>query len=278
MICVVTGASSGVGKAAALRLAERGANVIIVCKNRARGETARDEILARTGNRNVDLKLADFVKLDEVRGLAEELKTEFTTIDVLINNAGVYRARREITVDGFETTMAVNHLAHFLLTNVLIDRIAGAAGRIVNVSSEGHRSGKLTRAPLETIIRGDVRYRGFQAYGDSKLANILFTFELARRFGPGVTANALHPGVLATRIWNQNNNVASLVMRLFKPFMGRARIGGEAAVRLALDSELEGVSGKYFDGQREAQATRAAYDRDVALTLWRVSSELVGLD
>lgn len=277
-IGVVTGASSGVGKAAAARLAERGATVLMICRSRERGQTALSEIQEETGNRAVELRLADLGSLGHVRELGETLSAELDRLDFLINNAGVYRSRLELTEDGFERTMAVNHLAHFLLTHLLIDRLRAASGRVVNVSSGSHRSGKLDRAPLQSILRGEGRYRGLQAYSDSKLANVLFTFELARRFESIITANALHPGVLATRIWNQNHNAPSLFMRLFKPLMGSPKVGGDAAVRLATDPQLTHVTGKYFDKEKESRAADMAYDRDLAHRLWQVSAELTGLN
>jgi NAD(P)-dependent dehydrogenase (short-subunit alcohol dehydrogenase family) len=277
--CVVTGANSGVGKAASRLLAVGGANVVMVCRDRRRGEAAQAEIRRRASGSDVLLYIADLSSLAAVRTVAEKLRSQFDRIDVLVNNAGVYRARREITDEGFERTLAVNHLAHFLLTHLLLEPLKAAAGRVINVSSEAHRSGDLTSKPLEQIIRGEGRYRGLQAYSDSKLANVLFTFELARRLenGAGVTTNALHPGVLATRIWNQNADPASLFMRVFKPFLGRPARGGEAVVRLATDPELEGVTGRYFKQHVELPASDAALDGDLAARLWDLSGELTGV-
>ena len=277
-IAIVTGASSGIGKAAAARLAERGATVLMICRSPERGQRALSEIRGQTGNQAVELRLADLASLRQVRELGEHLSAELDRLDILINNAGVYRNRLELTEDGLERTMAVNHLAHFLLTHLLIDRLRAASGRVVNVSSGSHRSGKLDRATLQSIIRGEGRYRGLRAYSDSKLANVLFTFELARRFESVITANAFHPGVLATRIWNQNHNALSLMLRLFKPLMGSPEAGGDAAVRLATDPQLTHVTGKYFDKEKESRAVDMAYDQELAQRLWQVSAELTGLD
>jgi NAD(P)-dependent dehydrogenase (short-subunit alcohol dehydrogenase family) len=251
----------------------------MVCRNRRRGEKARANIRRRTSNPEIQLHIADLASLDAVRALAESIRARFHRIDILVNNAGVWRARREITSDGFERTMAVNHLAHFLLTQLLLESLKAAAGRVVNVSSEAHRSGKLSRRPLASIIRGEGRFSGLQAYSDSKLANVLFTFELARRLdgAAGVTTNALHPGVLATRIWNQNLSPVSLFMRPFKPFMGRPMRGGEAVLRLAADPSLEGVTGRYFNKMEESDASDAAHDADLAARLWELSAELTGV-
>ena len=278
-ICVVTGANSGVGKSASRLLAASGATVVMLCRDRQRGAAAQAEIQQHADGSTVHLHLADLASLDAARSAGEALRAQFQRIDVLVNNAGAFRARREITVDGFEMTFAVNHLAHFLLTYTLLEPLKAAAGRVINVSSEAHRSGKLRRRPLEEIIRGAGRYNGWTAYQDSKLANVLFTFELARRLGEsgGVTTNALHPGVLATRIWNQNADPVSLLMRLFKPLMGRPSRGGKAVARLAADPELEGVTGKYYKVLVESPAADAAHDIELARELWELSAELTGV-
>lgn len=267
------------GRSASQLLAAEGANVVMVCRDRGRGEAARAAIRQRAAKGvEIELELADLASLEDVHAVSERLKSRLVTVDVLVNNAGVYRASREITADGFERTMAVNHLGHFLLTLSLLESLTSAAGRVINVSSEAHRVGNLARLPLEDIFCGQAPYQGFQAYSDSKLANVLFTFELARRLdgASAATANALHPGVLATRIWNQNANPASLLMRVIKPFLGRPRRGGEAVVRLARDRELTGVSGRYYKQLDEVSAAKAARDTDLAERLWRLSVELTG--
>ena len=277
-IFVVTGANSGVGKSTARSLANRGARVILVCRNRGRGETALDEILRVTGNDRLALRVADLADLDQVRELGGTLAGELDHLDGLVNNAGVVRARREITADGFERTMATNHLGHFLLTRFLLHRLEAAGGRVVNVSSQAHRSGKLGRAPLEAIMRGEIRYRGLQAYNDSKLANVLFSNELARRAAGRITSNALHPGVLATRIWNQNKTPGSLIAAAFKPLMGSPDVGGRATARLAVDARLASVSGRYFNGEQQEEPAPAALDRDLANRVWMTSAELTGVE
>jgi len=171
--------------------------------------------------------------------------------------------------------MATNHLGPFLLTNLLLERLKAARGRIVNVSSQVHHSGDLRRAPLEAIIRGDDWKGGLKAYSDSKLANVLFTFELARRCGRwGGTANALHPGVLATRIWNKSASPISVLMRLFKPMMKSPSVGGRAVFRLAADPDLAKTTGRYFNVETEARAQPLAYDEDLARNLWETSERL----
>jgi NAD(P)-dependent dehydrogenase (short-subunit alcohol dehydrogenase family) len=276
---VVTGANSGVGRATTERLAADGAAVALVCRSRERGERALREIEERTGNTELALRVADLASLGQVRRLGEELATDLARLDGLINNAGVYRARREPTEEGLEMTMAVNHLAHYLLTHHVFEPLRSAGGRVVNVSSGSHRTGDLRRAPLESIVRGEIRYRGYQAYSDSKLANVLFTRELDRRArSTGVTTHAVHPGMLATRIWNQNRNLGSLLARLFKPFMGSPEKGGAAVARVATDPALDGVSGRYFDRMDEAEPAPQARDAGLARELWELSAELVGVD
>ncbi len=275
---VVTGANSGIGKSAAELLVRSGAQVVMVCRSEERGAKARAELARAAPEAALDLELADLSDFDSVRRLADRLLGTHERIDVLINNAGVFRGRLERTGAGLERTFATNHLGHFLLTRLLSDPLRAGQARVVNVSSNGHRSGDLKRAPLEEIARGDAWAGGVQAYGDSKLANVLFTFELARRAAEdGITTNALHPGVLATRIWNQNPWHVSQVMRLFKPFMGRAAVGGKAVYRLAAAPELEGVTGRYFHVEKEAEAAPQAHDEELARELWELSERLTGL-
>jgi NAD(P)-dependent dehydrogenase (short-subunit alcohol dehydrogenase family) len=276
LVCVVTGANSGVGKSVTQFLAGRGATVHMLCRNRGRGEAALAEIRRKSKSSAVSLHIADLASLVAVRRVADELG-DLDRIDLLVNNAGVWLSRREFSQDGFEMTLAVNHLAHYLLTNLLLDRIVAASGQVINVSSESHRSGDLRRAPLESIFRGEGRYGGIKAYSDSKLANVLFTFELARRHGGlGITTNTLHPGVLSTRIWNQSASPVSLFMRLFKPVMGRPSRGGRAVLRLACDPDLQGVTGKYFKVFKESESAEMARDKALASELWELSAELAG--
>jgi NAD(P)-dependent dehydrogenase (short-subunit alcohol dehydrogenase family) len=276
-VAVVTGANSGVGRSTSELLAEAGARVVMVCRNQGRGEEALAAVRRLSSDDRVQLEIADLSSFESVRALAARLSDRLDRIEMLVNNAGVFRARREISVDGFEVTMATNHLGHQLLTSLLLDGLCRGGARIVNVSSDGHRRGDLRRAPLEEILRGDLPYSGIRAYGDSKLANILFTFELMRRYGSeGITANALHPGVLATRIWNQNRSPLSLLLVLFKPLMGRPAVGGRAVFRLASDPSLGESGGSYFNVEEEARAAAQAYDVDLASELWDTSTRLIG--
>lgn len=277
MICLVTGANSGLGKVVTKELAARGAGVAMLCRSRDRGETARREIASNVAGADLSLRLVDLASLGDVRRVAAELSDEFLRVDLLVNNAGIYLARREVTEDGFEKTLAVNHLAHFLLTHLLLPRLRAGGGRVVNVSSAAHRSARLRRAPLESIIRGEGDYDGFRAYGDSKAANILFTRELARRRGDdGLTAVAVHPGMVATRIWNQNRNIGSLIARLYKPFMLSPESGAESILRLATDADARAIQGGYFERSERAEPTAEASDDDLAAQLWELSDRLTG--
>ena len=276
-IASVTGGNSGIGREVARGLARRGARVVILGRSAERCEAARVELARETGAR-VDVVLADLADFGAVRRAADELRRLSDRLDLLVANAGVWLARRELTPDGLERTMAANHLGHFLLTNLLREPIERARGRIVVVTSEAHRRGRLTERTLEEIFRGVGRYSGTQAYADSKLANVLFTFELARRLdGTGVTANAVHPGVVATRIWRRGRGVLGFLARLAKPFMASPREGARPVLRVATDPDLEGVTGRYFDRMDERRAVDAAYDRALARRLWQVSAELTGL-
>jgi len=284
-VCVVTGANSGIGKAAAKGLARLGAHVVMVCRNRERGRDAQAEIqaVAQTAHPShddvVDLHVADLGVQDEVFRLGETLRTEYDRLDVLVNNAGLYLSEREQTPDGVEKTLAVNHLAPFLLTHLLLPLLketAGRAGeaRVVTVSSEAHRSASLNFGDLNA----EDDYGMLQAYGQSKLANILFTHELARRLhDTGVTANCVHPGVVATKIW-RGSDWFSRLARLFTWFYKSPEEGAEGVLYLAASEEVKDTTGQYFDGTEPVNPSPAAFDEKAAARLWRESLDLVGLD
>lgn len=276
-IAVVTGANAGIGRSTTDLLVGAGWSVVMVSRDRERGEQALAAVQRLSSADRVQLEIADMSSGESVRALAGRLTDRLDHLDALVNNAGVYRARRERTPDGLEVTMATNHVGHFRLTLYVLDLLRAGEGRVVNVSSDGHRRGNLRRAPLERIMRGEERYRSFQAYCDSKLANVLFTQELVRRHGSdGIVSNALHPGTLSTRIWNQNRNPASLIMSLFKPFMAKPDVGGRAVFRLAADADLAEVTGRYFNVEKETRAARQAYDEDLAAELWELSTGFLG--
>ncbi len=279
-VAVVTGANSGVGKSAAELLARAGADVTMVCRSRERGEPAVADV-RRTGaaaGADVRLELADLALQTDVRALADRLAARFPAIDILVNNAGVWLHRHEITSEGFEVTFATNHLGHFLLTHRLLAPLAAGRGRIVNVSSEAHRNGDLRRAALEAIAHGDAWKGGFQAYGDTKLANALFTFESVRRWSAhGITANAVHPGVLRTRIWRKNRSALGMLLNAAKGLMAKPEVGGRAVMRLVEDPARDEVTGRYFKVETEVTATAQAYDEDLARELWDRSLEWTGV-
>lgn len=250
----------------------------MVCRSRERGERAR-EAIAGVGAASVELEIADLADQRQAMALSERLAARLGRVDILVNNAGVWRERRELSTDGLEVTFATNHIGHFLLTRGLMDALAAGRGRIVNVSSEAHRRGSLRRADLETIARGGDWQGGIQAYGDSKLANLLFTLELLRRFPDrGITANALHPGVLATRIWNQNRTLLSLLIRPFKLFMQKPDVGGRAVMSLVDDPARDAITGRYFKVEDEVEPAPPARDEALARDLWAVSERLTGVD
>ena len=273
----MTGANSGVGRSVTELLLAAGAEVTLVCRDRTRGERALTEIEGSRPGAAATLELADLSSPDAVRDLATRLKARLDRIDVLVNNAGLAVDRRQTTAEGFELTFATCHLGHFLLTNLLPDRLRDG-GRIVNVSSMVHRSGDLLRAPLDDIARGGAWKGGFQAYSDAKLANVLFTVEAARRFqDQGISANALHPGALATNIWNRYHGVPGLFMRALAVFMRNPEIGGKAVLETVRRSGPGGSSGRYFHVYAERMPQPQADDRDLARDLWEHSLVWTGL-
>ena len=272
-ICLVTGATRGIGRATAEALAKMGAQVLLHGRDSASvGAVVRE--MVRHGN--VAGVVGDFSSLAAVRKLATEVAARHPRLDVLVNNAGAGALRREATADGFERQFGVNHLAPFLLTNLLLERLkASKAARIVTVSSMAHRSGKLDFDDLNWEKR---KYSGLQAYGATKLANILFTTELARRLdGSKVTANCLHPGVVATNIFNTMGFGGRLVSVLFRPFMLSPAKGALTSVYLASSPEVAKVTGKFFDKCRETATAPAAQDAAAAQRLWEISERLTGL-
>ena len=271
-VCVITGSTGGIGMSAAKGLAELGATLVLVCRNPEKGESAIRAISQATGNNNLEMLIADLSIQSEIRKTAGELNKKYQSISLLINNAGLAVTRRTLSPDGIEMTFAVNHLAYFLFTSLLLDALkAGAPSRIINVSSEAHRNVLLDFDDLQL----EKRYGGFRSYSLSKLCNILFTYELARRLeGSGVTVNALHPGYLNTGIFR---DAPSFLRFLVKLTAGPAERGGRAIVHLATAPELSGVTAKYFNGLKEAPSSAVSYDRASSERLWQISSELVRL-
>jgi len=269
-VVVVTGASSGIGAAAALELAARGALVVPVGRDRRRLRT----IARRLGG--VEPLEADFASLAQVRQLAAELLDRHPRIDVLVNNAGLVTGRRTLSEEGFELTFAVNHLAPFLLTNLLLERLrASAPARVVTTSSDGHRGGLIDFEDLQ----GARRWSSWSAYSNSKLANILFTHALARRLeGSGVTANCLHPGVIRTRLGRGARLPIRAGWWVASTFFARPRKGASTIVHIASSPDTEAISGAYFVDSRPRQPSLQGQDADLAERLWLESERLVGLD
>lgn len=273
--CVVTGATSGIGRATAVGLARAGAQLALVCRDRLRGEETLAEIHDRTGSEAVELFLGDLGSLDSVRQVARELLTRCPRIHVLVNNAGVVEWRRAESVDGIERTWAVNHLGPFLLTNLLLARIRESApARIVNVASEAHRF--VRRLDPDDPAGG--RFRWWEMYGRSKLANLLFTYELARRLeGTGVTANAVHPGAVATRLGQHNGWWAVPITRALGVLFKSPEQGAATTLHVLRAPELERVTGRYFADSREKASTPLSHAAELARCLWDASVRQAGL-
>jgi NAD(P)-dependent dehydrogenase (short-subunit alcohol dehydrogenase family) len=271
---LVTGANQGIGKAAALALARRGARVAIVSRNAEKGRAAAADIEIGSGSKGVDVIVADLSSQEEVRRVAAEFKSRHARLDVLINNAGVFVPKRHATVDGFEETLAVNHLSYFLLTRELLELLkASAPARIVNVSSDAHRRGEMRWDDLEFANH---HYSGWRAYAQSKLANVLFTYELARRLeGSGVTANALHPGVVASGFGRTYRGPMSLLYTIGGPFMLTCEQGAMTSAYLASSPEVEGVNGKYFVRCKPERSSDRSYCKASQRKLWALSVEAI---
>jgi len=276
-VAVVTGANSGVGLHTTRALVDDGWRVLMVCRSRERGEDARASVLEEFPEADLDLLLHDLSVLDEVSALAGRLDDE-PRLDALVNNAGVFRQRLARTPDGFEWTMGINHVAHVLLTLKLEGRLRRPGTRIVNVSSEGHRSGRLDRAPLDDILRGEMpKYGGLQAYGDSKLANVLFTRELVRRWGDdGTVSLSLHPGVLSSRIWESTTGFVRFFSWLMRPFMEDPAVGGRATAALVTDEGRADDTGAYLKKFEIVEPAPAALDDGLARELWDTTEAALG--
>jgi NAD(P)-dependent dehydrogenase (short-subunit alcohol dehydrogenase family) len=273
-VCIVTGATSGIGRVTALELARMGATVVLMARRPERGEEARAAIVAETGNDRVELILADFASLAEVRRAAEIFLARHDRLHVLVNNAGLYADKRRLSADGYELTFAVNHLAPFLLTNLLLDTLkASAPARVVTVASGAHVGAEINFDDLQ----GAKRYSGFAAYGASKLANILFTYELARRLeGSGVTANCLHPGFVGTNFGQSDGGPVAIFFRAARPFILTPEQGAQTSIHLAASPEVEGLTGRYYVNRRPRTSSAPSYSREAQSRLWAISEELVG--
>jgi retinol dehydrogenase 12 len=274
--CLITGATNGIGRVTAVELARMGVELFLVYRNKARADETVAEIRNRTGNQDVHLLCADLGSQKQIRAAAAGFLATGKPLHLLINNAGLGNTKRLMTEDGIEMVFAVNHLAYFLLTMLLLDRIKQSApARIVNVASEAHRFGTINFDDLD----GERRYRTFGAYSQSKLANILFSYELARRLaGSGVTVNSLHPGGIASGLWTNNGPLAQFIMKAGRPFLKTPQQGARTTIYLASSHEVEGVTGKYYSNCREKTSSRKSYDVDISRRLWDLSAQMTGVD
>jgi len=274
-VVVITGATSGIGQVAAEKLAAMGARLVLVARDNTRGEAALARLRHAGPSAGHRIHYADLSRLSEMKRVAGEIAAAEPRIDVLINNAGALFGSRQLTADGLELTFATNHMAYFVLTDGLRQRLwASAPARVINTASDAHKGNQLDFNDLQSAHN----YSGFKVYGRSKLCNILYTRELARRWaGTGVTANSLHPGFVATRFGNESGGLLSLGVRLAKNFAISPEKGAETIVYLAASNEVAKVSGSYFYKCRVATPTQEAQDEDAAGRLWIETAKLAGL-
>jgi len=269
---IITGATSGIGKVTALAIAREGAHLVLPVRNMEKGEALREEIISETGNKSIELMSCDLASLDSIRSFAKSFLTKYDQLHLLVNNAGLWESKRKESSDGIEMNFAVNHLAPFLMTNLLLDVIKKSApARIINVSSTAHKYAKMNFDDLE----GEKRWDSMKSYAQSKLANIFFTRKLARELeGTGVTVNCLHPGVVSTHLFD---NMPGFFRRIFGLFMISPEKGAETSIFLATSPEVENISGAYFKKKKRAKTTMHAEDMKAADILWEVSKEYCGL-
>jgi len=272
-VVLVTGANSGMGKETSIELAKSGAVVVMLCRSKTRGELARTEVIDLSGNHSVELMICDLGSQKSIRDFCLEFKKKYKRLDVLVNNAGVILPGRHETIDGFELQFGVNHLGHFLLTHLLLDLlIESAPSRIINVASGAHKIGKIHFEDINL----KKNYRVWRAYAQSKLANILFTYELAERLkDTKVTVNCLHPGAVATSMGiNRDTGFGTFITRILKPFFQTSAKGAETASYLATSHNVDEISGKYFYRKKPISSSKKTYDRTLAKKLWDLSEEM----
>ncbi len=274
-VILITGATAGIGKATATGLAEKDATIVLVARNKAKGQATKAEIIKKSGNEKIDLMIADLSSLNQVRVLADYFKAKYSRLHVLINNAGAIYGQRSKTVDGYERTFAVNHLAPFLLTSLLLDVLkASRPARIVTVSSQAHEKQTLDFNDLQN----ENNYSEYRVYGESKLANILFAKELARRLrGTQVTSNALHPGVVATNFGRSGSRSLRAMLSVGKMFLLSPEKGAETSIYLASSPKVKDISGRYFVKKRALRSSPISYNEEVAWRLWEESERMTGL-
>jgi NAD(P)-dependent dehydrogenase (short-subunit alcohol dehydrogenase family) len=276
-LCIVTGANSGIGKETVRAFAEQKAYVIMICRNEERAEQARQELINDTGHSGIEVMLADLAIQHDIRQVAEQVIQKYDEVDILVNNAGLIASEREETIDGIEKTLSVNHLAPFLLTNLLYDHLQKSdSARVINVSSEVHRLGAQV-FDIDNLQLSD-GYSPTKAYGLSKLCNVMFTHELAKRSkDTPITTNSLHPGVVRTQLAEEANWMMKLFYFIGKPFMRSPKSGAETSIYLATSDEVTSTSGKYFRNKKETTPASIAYDDEITNQLWQKSEQLTGL-
>lgn len=274
-VCLITGATSGIGLVAARELASKGARVVLVGRDPGRCAAAVAQIQTQTGNRDVEALLADLSSQEQIRGLAQQFRERHARLDVLVNNAGGIWMTRQLTVDGLEMTFAVNHIAYFMLTQRLLDMLkASAPARVVSVSSDAHRRGTMDFDDL----MGERHYGGWRAYCQSKLANLLFTYELARQLeGTGVTADALHPGWVATGFGSNNGWKGKLLQLAARCFAIGPEEGAKTITYLASSPEVAASNGRYFVKKQPVASSPESCDEAAAKRLWQMSLEMTRL-
>lgn len=276
-LCVVTGANSGIGKEIVREFARQGAYVVMICRNKKKAKRAKRELVKDTGHTGIEVMLADLALQYDVRNVAEQISRKFEEIDILVNNAGIVPGKRKETIDGIERTLAINHLAPFLLTNLLLDKLKNATeARVITTASGAHRRAIDFFDPDNLQLRNG--YKPMEAYGLSKLCNIMFTYELAKRCrGSSVTANCFHPGLVRTQLTDEARWSYRVVFTLGKPFMRSPKKGAETAIWLATSDEVKSISGKYFKDKRESKPASIAFRDELTEKLWEISADMTGL-
>ncbi|HET8865145.1 MAG TPA: SDR family oxidoreductase [Gracilimonas sp.] len=274
-LCIITGANSGIGFQTAKALADKGAYIVMVCRNEDKAEAAKKQIFEETSNPGINIVLCDFAIQSEIRKATEVIKKNYDKIDVLINNHGFLASEKVETVDGLEMTFAVNHIGYFLFTNLLLDQIKAAdSGRIVSVASEAHRAGEFDPENIQL----EENFSPWKAYGNSKLFNIMFTKELARRLkNTNVTANSLHPGVVSSNFAQSGSWIMKTLFTIGKLFFISPKKGAETSIYLASSDEVKEVNGAYFKNKKAASPSKTARDEAAAKELWEISEKLCGL-
>jgi len=275
-VCIVTGSNSGIGKETAISLAEMGATIVMVVRDKEKGEVARSDIIKESGNTAVDLMICDLSSMESIRGFAKEFKNKYNRLDVLVNNAGAVLNKRQVTDEGFEVTLAVNYLAPFLLTHELLSLLKESApARVVNLSSGLHKSAKLNLDDLQS----ESSYKSRTVYSSAKLMVIMYTYEMARRLkDTGVSVNVVLPGFVATNLGRNSGSMVSRIMfGMMKPFQLSPKEGAETSIYVASSADVEGVTGKCFEKKAETETSEISNDAELQKQLWDATITLLKL-